>query len=368
MDLQHQPVLDAHPRHLGQHLARNSSRSPASAVPLRTWRTAPPPRPGQVGGGGARVAVVARRGAHLLEESPPLPMRVEIALPASRIAPSDVGQPVELGQKVRLVGVDDGIGPVGRHHAPAPAGLLYGLVPAQIVGRPVGGGDHLELEALEQRPRQEVRPREARRDAVIIFVGGKRRQRLGEPEQVRERRVEPQPRRRAAEQMVVFGKAPPDGAPIAFGQPAILARHAQRAQIHPLAHQHARHIMVGHDQQLRRVGKWRVFGIPARLGVPVRADQRQVADALEQIARDVAGRGVGGKQAVVVQHGGRSGGREQLVWKLLPPGQAAVTVWFKKPEAALLRGKAGRPRSIMIVRGHRRNVPVADRFQVFSLC
>ncbi len=67
--------------------------------------------------------------------------------------------------------------------------------------------------------------------------------------------------------------------------------------------------MIGDDQQARRIGEFVVLGIPARLGMPVRRDQRQVLDAGIKRLRDAAGLGFGIEQPVVVK---QSHGRKVL--------------------------------------------------------
>ena len=51
-------------------------------------------------------------------------------------------------------------------------------------------------------------------------------------------------------------------------------------------------------QQLRRIGERLVLGEPARIGVAVRADDRQVLDAGIEVARDRPRPLFGGKQQI----------------------------------------------------------------------
>ena len=59
--------------------------------------------------------------------------------------------------------------------------------------------------------------------------------------------------------------------------------------------------MVGDDEQLRWIGERRVVGEPLRIGVPVRAQDRQFGDRRMKLAGDRAGLRFGGKQTVRVQ-------------------------------------------------------------------
>ena len=119
--------------------------------------------------------------------------------------------------------------------------------------------------------------------------------------------VEPQPGRRAAEQMKVLGEAAPDFARIGLDRAAVDPRHAEVLETHALAVEHAMHVVVGNDEQPRRIGERRVVGEPLRIGVAVRADDRQAGDRRVERARNVARLGIGGKQSVRVQREGRGG-------------------------------------------------------------
>ena len=59
--------------------------------------------------------------------------------------------------------------------------------------------------------------------------------------------------------------------------------------------------MVGRHEQLRGVGKRLVLSKPARIGMAVRADDRQIAHLFVQRAGQIAGAALGREQAVVVQ-------------------------------------------------------------------
>ena len=122
MDLQHQAVVEAHPRHLGQHLA-------AEGVGLLGRRLAGE-RPGeerrglgarQVLGAGGGVAVVGAGGAVRLEEGPALAVRLEVAVPGRGVAAGDLAEARDVGGEARELGVDHRVGPVGGDDPAAPA-------------------------------------------------------------------------------------------------------------------------------------------------------------------------------------------------------------------------------------------------------
>jgi hypothetical protein len=82
------------------------------------------------------------------------------------------------------------------------------------VQRAFGGGEQLDVEALEQGARAEFR---ARFNAAPIRSKNHRRSRrkaLLDAEHLAEHMIEPLPRRRAAKQIIVIGEQPPDFAAI----------------------------------------------------------------------------------------------------------------------------------------------------------
>jgi hypothetical protein len=194
--------------------------------------------------------------------------------------------------------IDDSIGTVSRHHASLPSAVPDHPVPAQIVERALGGGDRLDVELLEQGSRQKLRLRQAVGDMIIGLVGGRLGNRHGHAEHILEGVVEPQPRRRAAEQVIVLGKQPPDLAAVGFGGTAIGPRHAETFEADALRKQHAEDVVVGRDEQLRRIGKRLVLGIPARICVTMRADDRLIGNALIQFTGDSARLRINRKQPV----------------------------------------------------------------------
>ena len=82
--------------------------------------------------------------------------------------------------------------------------------------------------------------------------------------------IEPQAGRRAGEETVMLGEAPPDASRIGFDRAAVDARHAEILQRHALAVEHAKDVMVRRHEELRRIGERLVLREPARIGVAVR--------------------------------------------------------------------------------------------------
>ena len=174
---------------------------------------------------------------------------------------------------------------------PRPAGLADHPVPAQVVERAVGRGDHLDAEALEQRARPEARL--GRGSCGDVRRRSRRRCRPTagslDAEDVLEGMVEPQARRRAAE---AGGSSRRTGARSARGSvstgPPSTRGTPRSASAHALGMQHAEDVVVGDDEELRRIGEGRVLGEPARVGVAVGADDRQRRDGRVEAPGQVA--------------------------------------------------------------------------------
>ncbi len=275
MDLHHQSVVQAHRRHFGQHL-----RPEEFGVRFRRGAGyhagEQRPRIGgrKICGRGARMSVVGRRGAVRLEKVTALVMRGEIAGPGRRVF---AGDGAELGDVVAKAGerrVDDRVRPVVGDDAPLPARLANGFVPTQIVQCALGSGDDLDVELFEQRARPEFGALQRFGDDVVIPIGVRRRQALGEAEQVLERMVEPKAGRRAGKETVVLSEQSPDVSRIDFDRTTVNARNAEVLHRYALAVEHAKHIMVRRHEQLRGIGKRLVLREPARVGMTMRRYDR----------------------------------------------------------------------------------------------
>ncbi len=172
MKLHDQAVVEAHRRHLRQHLA-------AEEVRLFRREVAGDDLVEERRGVGARKVCGLRRGmpvvgrgrALRLEEVAPLPVRLEIAAPRQRVAVGDVAKPHDVGGEVRVIRIDDRIGPIGRDDAAAPVGLPDRIVLGERIERAVGRRDDLDVEALVERARTEFGRLERRRDLIEIEIG-----------------------------------------------------------------------------------------------------------------------------------------------------------------------------------------------------
>ncbi len=302
MDLQHEAVLEAHARHLGQHLAaegvglvgrdptRQSAREERGGLGLR-----------QVLGARGGVAVVGAGGAERLEEGAAVAVGLEVSVPGGGVAAGELAEARDVGGEAREFGVDDRVGAVGGDDAAVPARVADRLVPAQVVERAVGGGDDFDVEPLEQRARAGTRGGRGSRRC------GRRRRRRSRPRGGRRGR---RPSRRCGRARAATGCRAAGGssrrsgarsAAVGLGRAAVGAGNAEVGQRHALRAEHAEDVVVGDDEELRGIGEGQVLGVPARVGMAVRADDRQVADLGVERARKAAHRGIGRKQPIRIQ-------------------------------------------------------------------
>ncbi len=163
----------------------------------------------------------------------------------------------------------------------------------QGVERALGGGDDFDAEALEQCARAESIARQCLGDCVVIAVCRCGIEPDVDSECLGKHPVEPQPRGCAAEQVVMPGEQPPGRARVRAG-----IADPQRLQRHALRIKHAKHIMVRRQQQFGGIAEGFVAREPARIGVAVRADDRQAGDRGVKLARQRPRRRIGGEQTV----------------------------------------------------------------------
>jgi hypothetical protein len=174
-------------------------------------------------------------------------------------------------------------------------------VPGEIVERTLRRCQDLDIEALEEPARPELGIRQLFADTVEVKIRRLRPERHGHGKQRLERMVEPEPGRCGAKQVIMLGETPPYLAAVGFASFARKPGDAEIVEAHALAHQHAQHVMVRHDKQFGGIGEGFVAREPARIGMAVRADDRQVADKPIEPARQRAGARLDRKQTVFVQ-------------------------------------------------------------------
>jgi hypothetical protein len=119
--------------------------------------------------------------------------------------------------------------------------------------------------------------------------------------------------------MEILGEAAPDLPRVGLGPTAVDPRHAEFLERHALAVEHPEDVVIGDDEQRRRIRKRLVLREPRRIGVSVRTDDRQVLDRAIELARDRAGLGIGRKQAIGMRRQGRFGSHDyQNPWDAPP--------------------------------------------------
>ncbi len=301
MDLHHQPVVEAHAGHLGQHLCAEQLGLGGGEHPAHDPVVQGLGIPaGEVGGGGGRAAVVGGRGAGAGEHGAALAVGGQVAVPEIDVLAGQQAEALDLGPEGLVLGVGHGVGAVGGDHPSAPAALVDRRVAGEVVVGTFGGGQDLDVEAVEQSARAEGGRLQHLADAVEIEVGGVSLQRHVEAEHFLEHMVQPDRGRRAAEQAHVLGQQAPGLAGLGPDL-AGAVRHAELLQRDALAEQHAVEIVVRRQQQAGRVGERRVGREPLRIGMPVRADDRQAGHIVIQTPRDRPDLGFGREKTIRIK-------------------------------------------------------------------
>jgi hypothetical protein len=297
MQRHHQAVVHRHPRHLQQQVAAQR-RGLHRSRRARTGRREDPLGVALIQRGGADVgvAVVGGDGAVRDEVAAPVLQRGDEALVVGGVGVGRGAERVDQLTPVASARLQVAVGAEGRQHPSGHRGVVAdGRVVGQVVARVVRGGQHLDAEALQQRPRPEVGPAHRRRDLVVDRVGGGGGRPYGHPEDLGELALQPEPARRAAEGVPVGAQRPP-GRPRPVG--GCRAAGAEALQRNAVGMQQPGDVVVGGDQQGGRIPERDVLRDPVGRHVPVRGDDRQVAHRGVEPARDAAGRRVGGKEPI----------------------------------------------------------------------
>ncbi len=151
MDLHHHAVVARHARELGQHLGAEQLRIAGLALAAQqTVEQRLAVGSGEIGSLHRRRTMIGRRCAMGAEVGAASFVRCQISLPVRG------AEALDIGGEIRAVGIDDIVGAVIGEDAARPF-ALRGRVIFQRVQRAFGGGDLLDVEALEQRARPERR-------------------------------------------------------------------------------------------------------------------------------------------------------------------------------------------------------------------
>src|SRR5439155_14816890 len=142
--------------------------------------------------------------------------------------------------------------------------------------------------------------------------------------------IEPDTRRCAAKNVEKLRKTVPDLAHVALDYAAIASRNRQILQRHALAVEHAEDVMVRRDEQRRRIAEWLIVREPLRVGVPVRAHDRQVFHRCIEPTREVALRGIGREEAIGMEFKRQGHDRiDRSVFRYASFRERVTTIWTK---------------------------------------
>ena len=113
-----------------------------------------------------------------------------------------------------------------------------------------------------------------------------------------ERVIEPDARRCSAEKRVVAGEGMPDLARIPFDRSTVMPRDTETLEAHTLAVEHPEHIMIRCDEQRGCIAERRVVREPLRIGMAMRAHDRQILDRRVERAGERTLAGFGREEAI----------------------------------------------------------------------
>src|SRR5580698_6422517 len=274
MKLHRQPIFHAHPSHLGQHLRLKQLDIALARVAfidalvqrrrLTEWQVRSPRR---------QMSMVRRRRTVLLEERPTLSQCIQVALPGRDVLVRRLGKLLQIVLKADVLGIDDSIRTEGRYHSPLPSALPNLLVLQERIKRCVGGSEHLDVEALKESARTELRRAKLLVDRVVVLVGVVGAQAVLETKLLLESVVDPETRGCSAKQVVVLREDAPDLTRIGLLL-SVRLRNTKRLHADSLRVQHAEDVVIRLDEECRRVRKRLVVCEPLWICMPMRADDR----------------------------------------------------------------------------------------------
>ena len=287
MDLDDQAVLEAHPDHLGEDLPAEELRLRGIEHP-REGLSEEPAAGGcvEIGGDGARVAVIGGGGAHLPEEPAARRQGPEIPLPGAGLLPGDLAQADDILPEPLKIGVGHGIGAEAGDNPPAPARRGDRLVVFEGIEGGVRRGERLDVEAIEEGAGPELRTGQGLRNPVVERIRIGRIEPVVDAEEEIKDVFEPHPGRRSPEEVVVLRKQTPDRAGIGFDGSSVDPGNPQFLERDALAVEHPEQVVIRDQEQRRRIGKGDIVGIPPGIGMPVRADDGEPLDLAVQAAGD----------------------------------------------------------------------------------
>src|SRR6266404_3270874 len=165
---------------------------------------------GQVGGRRGGVAVVSRRATEGLELQPPLPQCEKIALPVGGVCARHLPQTSKIFQKVWEIGIDYRIRAKSWNDSSLEARCADGFMMSKRIERRIRGRQYFNSKSFEQSSRTKFRGLQFFHDGVVIFVRVFRIEPGLQFKELLESQIQPESRRRPAEEMVILREYTPD--------------------------------------------------------------------------------------------------------------------------------------------------------------
>ena len=304
MNLHDQPIIQAHARHLSQHLRAERFFHVCICVAceheLKKIRAF---AGGKISGLRRGMTVVRRRAAKFAKACPRRAECFQIAGPGRRIVSGLLAEVCNIFRESRELRIHDGIGPERRQNPPLPIRIANRLMIGQRIQRRIGRREHFQVESFVQRTRQKLRRAQFFRDGVEVQIRGCFREPLLHSKQFLKGEVQPQARWRSAKQVVMAGENAPDF-PCVFQFRLPDLEIVKRAA---LAEEHAIDVMIGLYKKFGGIGERFVLREPRSLRVPVRTHDGQTAHAVVKFPGNFSCAGCGRKQSVRMdQHGSNS--------------------------------------------------------------
>ena len=253
------------------------------------------------GGVRSRVTVVAGERAGADEGLAPATERLDERVVVGDVEVGELAEPGQVLLPAGRVDVHQCVGTEGRDDPVAQTRVAQRLVVGEVVDGRVGGREQLDVEAVEQSARPEAGLRQLLGDAVVDRVRALGRGLHVDAEDLDQLVLEPVAAGSGAEQVPLAAEPAPDDPGVGLAGAAVAARDAEVLQRDPLRGEHPGDVVVGHHEELGRVGVRRVGDQVRGIDVAVHADEGQVAGRGEDLPGDDPHRRLAGQRAIRAQ-------------------------------------------------------------------
>jgi len=139
------------------------------------------------------MTVIRGSGTRCGEVGAALAVRVQISLPGIDILARDLAEAAQRVLELLVLGIDDRVRAVRGDDAPPPAARADLVMMIERVHRRLGGRQHLDVEALEQRTRAKLVLRQLLADHVEVMIRRLGLQAHRQAEHLGKHVVQPQP-------------------------------------------------------------------------------------------------------------------------------------------------------------------------------